>query len=356
MVDKVDVPILKTEEEIGLYLRRHLKELIPGIKVLATHHELRDKGQAIDILIDADIGGVKKILVCEIKSVGEPRYLFQAIGKLKQITSSIHNSYAVIVAPFISERGQDICKVNEIGYIDLSGNVFLKFRSVYIEKVGKKQLQKSRKTLKRLFSPVSSRIIRVLLEDPQRTWRLIKISEESKASLGYVHKVINSLHEQGYVEKEKTGIKITEPGKLLDLWAEEYDFSLNKVYSFYSFIKEPLKIMQRIEEASRKLGSDYAMTMHAGASLVAPFVRFTDVHFYFMGDHTKWVKELDLRPIEFGSTIHLIEPYDSSILYKTRKIKAFKVASNIQLYLDLYKYPTRGAEQAEYLRKEKIGY
>lgn len=60
MVDKVDVPILKTEEEIGLYLRRHLKELIPGIKVLATHHELRDKGQAIDILIDADIGGGEK--------------------------------------------------------------------------------------------------------------------------------------------------------------------------------------------------------------------------------------------------------------------------------------------------------
>jgi hypothetical protein len=39
------------------------------------------------------------------------------------------------------------------------------------------------------------------------------------------------------------------------MWSMEYDFSLNKRYTYYSFIKEPLKLMQKIEEVSKKLGS-----------------------------------------------------------------------------------------------------
>jgi len=352
----VDISALKTERDIGLYLRRHLEELIPRIKVIAYYPEYGDKGLKIDLLLDVEISGVRKKLVCETKSVGEPRYLFQAIAQLKQIAYSINNSYAVVIAPFISERGQEICKENGIGYVDLAGNVFLKFDGVYIEKLGKEKLQKSKRKLKSLFSPVSSRIIRVFLEDPQREWRILKLSKEANASLGYVHKVVTSLQEQGYLQRGKRGIKINEPGKLLDTWSLEYKFSLNKMYSFYSFIKEPTKIMQRIEEASKKLGAEYAMTMHAGASLVAPFVRFTDVHFYITGECERWVKVLDLKPVEFGGTIHLLKPYDSGIFYKTREIDGVKIVSNMQLYLDLYNYPARGREQAEFLRKEKIRY
>lgn len=96
--------------------------------------------------------------------------------------------------------------------------------------------------------------------------------------------------------------------------------------------------------------------MHAGASLVAPFVKFSDVHFYFLGDCANWVKELNLRPVEFGGKIHLLEPYDSGVFYKKQEILGVNVVSNIQLYLDLYKYLARGIEQAEFLRKEKIQY
>lgn len=355
-MEKGNVPTLKTEKEIYLYISEHLETLIPGLRVIELIHGYEYRGLKIDLLLDAEIGEIRKKLVCEIKAIGEPRYLFQAIAKLKQVSAFISSSYAVVIVPFLSERGQELCKENDIGYVDLSGNVFLKFPGVYIEKTGKKPLKRHTKALKGLFSPVSSRIVRILLEDPQRTWRLITISKESKASLGYVHKVVTALHEKGYVERGKSGIKLKDPGKLLDTWSMEYDFSLNKRYTFYSFIKEPLKLMQKIDESSIKLGSKYAMTMHAGASLVAPFVKFSDVHFYFMGDCAKWIKALDLRPVEFGGNIHIIEPYDVGVFYKTREIRGINVVSNIQLYLDLYKYPARGREQAEFLRKEKLWY
>lgn len=183
-MEKDVVPALKTEREICSYITEHFETLIPSLRVIEFIHDYKHKGLEIDLLLDAEIGEVRKKLVCEIKAIGEPRYLFQAIAKLKQVTTSLNNSYAVVIVPFLSEKGQELCKENEIGYVDLSRDVFLKFQGVYIEKVGKKQLQKSTKTLKSLFSPVSSRIVRILLDDPQRTWRLLTISEESKASLG----------------------------------------------------------------------------------------------------------------------------------------------------------------------------
>jgi hypothetical protein len=354
--EKGIVPPLKTEKGIYSYIITHFETLVPGIRLLNSYSDHRAKGQGIDLLLDVEIGDIRKKLVGEIKAKGEPRYLFQAIAKLKQVTSTLKDSYAVVFVPFLNEKGRELCRKNEIGYIDLSGNVFLKFSGVYIERAGEKKIEKDVKLLKSLFSPVSSRIIRVLLENPQRTWRLLTISKESKASLGYVHKVVTSLLEKGYIEKGKSGIKLRDPGKLLDMWSTKYDFSVSKRYTYYSFIKDPLNIMKRIEEASTKLGREYAITMHAGASLVAPFVKFSDVYFYFAGDKATWVKELDLRPVEFGGTVHLVEPYDSGIFYKTREITGIKVVSNIQLYLDLYNYPARGREQAEFLRNEKIKY
>jgi len=50
----------------------------------------------------------------------------------------------------------------------------------------------------------------------------------------------------------------------------------------------------------------------------------------------------------------LIQPYDEGVLYGIQTIEGLKVVSDIQLYIDLYKYPARGREQAEFLKKERI--
>ncbi len=346
---------LKTEREIAEYVIEQIEELIPGIEIIKTYPEYRNEKFRIDLLMDVRIGDRRKKLVCEIKSVGEPRYLFQAVAQLKYTSKMIENSYPVIIAPTISERGQEICRENEIGYLDLTGNISLRFNGVYIERTGKGKPKKGKDKLKNIFSPVSSRILRALLEKPKRGWTLIELHMESGASLGYVHKVVQSLKDQGYLQ-EKRRVQLKDPGRLLDDWASGYNFSANKMHAFYSFEKEPVKMMRKIEDISKKIDIEYAMTMHAGASLVAPFVRYTDVHFYIRGQLERWIKELDLRPVEFGGTIHLIEPYDNGIFYRTQNIEDTKIVSNIQLYLDLYNYPARGREQAEFLRENKIGF
>jgi len=55
----------------------------------------------------------------------------------------------------------------------------------------------------------------------------------------------------------------------------------------------------------RELTEGYAFTMHAGASLVAPYVRFSDVHLYIDPKFEQSaVRGLGLRPTEFGGNIH----------------------------------------------------
>ena len=99
-----------------------------------------------------------------------------------------------------------------------------------------------------------------------------------------------------------------------------------------------------------------ALTLHAGAALVAPFVRYTDVHAYIGVDADPLVKALDLRPVETGGSIHLLTPKDEGVFYGLQTVDRVPVVCNPQLYLDLLQYPARGKEQAEELRRQKLGY
>jgi hypothetical protein len=37
-------------------------------------------------------------------------------------------------------------------------------------------------------------------------------------------------------------------------------------------------------------------------------------------------------------------------------VEGVKVVSDVQLYVDLYNYPARGREQADFLRERKMGF
>lgn len=338
-------------------LKSQMPQLFPEIKMFQIKTNAKYRNIKPDITAEVEVGTTRKRIIIEAKSVGEPRFLSQAILQLKSYVSIIKNIYPIIVAPYISERGRQICKENNVGFIDLAGNCYLRFNNVLIEKTGKNNIKKEKKVLRKLFSPKSTRIIRTLLQQPKKDWTLKDLSTSSNISIGQAYKVVEALESNEYIRKTKERkIELTKAGELLDAWANSYAFSKNKTYTYYSFEKNPTRLMQKISNTAKQHKLKYAMTMHSGASLIAPFVRFTDVYFYFMGDVEEWVERLGLKPVEFGGTVHLMEPFDEGVFYRWQTVNNLQVVSNIQLYIDLYNYPTRGREQAEFLRKEKIGY
>jgi hypothetical protein len=194
------------------------------------------------------------------------------------------------------------------------------------------------------------------LENPSRPWTLSDLSKETGVSLGLVHRVVNTLAERMYVEKSRGAILLVKPGDLLDSWADRYSVDGHRDHTYYSFRRSFSAFASDLEALAQRLGFAYAFTRHAGASLVAPFVRFTDVHFYYSGDIDAVVGGLDLRPVEMGGAIHLLTPYDAGVFYKVRRVGGAFVVCNTQLYLDLFNYPARGREQAQFLRRQTMSF
>jgi hypothetical protein len=115
--------------------------------------------------------------------------------------------------------------------------------------------------------------------------------------------------------------------------------------------------MTELARAAETSGRRYALTLNAGLSLVAPHLRVPAVHCYLEGDPAPLVSALGLRPsTEADGTLHLLTPYDPGVFYGLLEKGGLKVVCLPQLYVDLVHHEPRGAEQAEHLRREAMGF
>ncbi len=347
-----------SEKEIQQRLRKQIKSLLSPIQIKSVKQEYPIQNQRIaDLVVKTRYKNKDTVFVIEVKSIGEPRHIEQAITQVKLLSKEIPNSYPLVASSFISETSREICKKLNVGYIDLFGNIYIDLPKIHIEKESKKTKQVEKKKQKKLFSPVATRIIRSLLSEPSGQWTIQSLSEKSEVSLGYAHRVVEKLIDKKLLERNKNyRLVLIDKSSLLDAWRDSYTFKNNKIYSYYTFEKNKNSLFNEIKKTSQLIESQYALTLHSGASFIAPYVRYTDVHLYIKSDMDKWIQKLDLRPVESGANIYLIEPYDEGVLQNLQTIKGNKIVSNIQLYLDLYSYPKRGREQAEKIREEKINF
>jgi hypothetical protein len=350
--------VVISEKEAAIQVVDRLAALLPQVEIKVLEAEGLFHNTRFDFVARVKVGNVSKTLLGEVRSSGQPRYLRQVITRFRETGITDPDAYFVIAAPYVSPRGMELCRHHKVGCVDLVGNCYLAFDSVYIERVVEEKPQQVKRKIKNLFAPVSSRIVRAILEEPDRAWKLTELAEATSASLGQTYNVSEKLVAEGFVQKSaQKGMTLTDPAGLLDLWREEYDVTAaNEVRSFHSSERDPAQLMAEIKQAAEGLGDRYAFTLHAGASLVAPYVRFNDVHFYVGSDPQVWVDALELHTVEFGGNVHLLQPYDEGVFYRPRSSQGMVVVGNIQLYLDLYRYPARGREQAEFLREKEIGF
>lgn len=347
-----------SETEIQNQLIPKIKSLIEPLELIDIKKQQKIKNEFIlDLVVKTKYKKKEKKLIIEIKSLGEPRHIERAIAQVKFYSKKIPNSYPIVASYYISEKSRQICKELEVGYIDLFGNIFIELPYILIDKESKKTKNVEKKKQKYLFSPVSTRIIRTLLLNPEGKWTIKSLSQQSESSLGYTHRVVEKLLDEQYILRDNNyKIKLKESSGLLDKWRDSYSFQKNKIYPFYTFDKNKESIFKNLAEVTKSNNLEYALTLHSGAYFIAPYVRFTDIHFYIRSDLNIWTEKLDLRPVESGANIYLIEPYDKGVFQGLQRIDEKLIVSNIQLYLDLYNYPKRGREQADFLREKKINF
>lgn len=312
-----------------------------------------------------DIQGVLKIknrefpVVIEVKNTGGTAAFREAALQAKAYAVQ-DGAVPFVAGQFFGESAREVAKEEGVGIMDLAGNFYLKRGDVYIEKIVDKNPFTQKVPLKNLFAPISSRITRVLLTQPAKTWLLGELSQEANVSLGQTHKTIDRMIEEELVEWDQDNkLVLKTPAKLLEAWKSVYpSYELQK-FTFFSYQPNYMAILASVlEKSDNRL---FALSFFSGADLVAPFIRgITRIQFYIQqpSDVEKWKTDLGLQEVESGGNIELYVPYDKGVFYKTRKTPSeageVPIVSNIQLYMDLFNNPARGVEQAEHLREEKF--
>jgi len=293
-------------------------------------------------------GNSVRRVALECVSNGSPKIINEYVGRLGMVSKD--NDLNILVAPFLSDRGRAICEKGGIACVDLSGNAYIRADDLLIDRWGRENRYKMVRKQRSLFSRKSSWVVRALLSFPEKGWTTKKLAEASNVSLAQVFKVTEALKEEGYLSKERANLHLTDASALLDDWANSYRLEKGTVTGYYSPFKEREEVFERLRQCHE---CDYALTLGAAASLIAPAVRSTDVYMYSKGADTLR-KVLELAPVEFGGNIYLQEPRDEGMLRGMRTVEGLNVVSDLQLYLDLYNYPQRGREQAEVLRNQTL--
>jgi len=333
-------------------IRRCLEE-VPFVEgpILAAEPDL---GQMTpDLLVKVVVPDAEKQIIVEFRTVGQPRIARDAVNQLLRYLEDFPDAYGVFAAPYISPKAAEICMKEGIGYLDLAGNCHLSFGQVYIEKTGNSNPFSDKRDLRSLYSPKSTRILRVLLLNPKTVWRLQPLAEEAGVSLGLVSKVKRLLVDREWITTEADGLRLADPEALLRGWADHYSYRRNEIREFYSLRSIP-EIESQIAEMLSNRSIRYALTGFSGADRLAPFTRYNKITAYVEETHEDLAAVLNLKKVTSGANVSLLTPYDEGVFYGTRDFGGFQVASPVQVYLDLQGYRGRGEEAANELLEQVI--
>ncbi|MDD5337188.1 MAG: type IV toxin-antitoxin system AbiEi family antitoxin [Candidatus ainarchaeum sp.] len=204
------------------------------------------------------------------------------------------------------------------------------------------------KDLKNIFVGKSTEVIRVLLVSYPKEWRLRELAKESGVSLRLAAVAAGALIRERLALRAspRSELKVMAPLDLLKRWATVNNFAANtKFIEYYSGEEDVSKFLASFKG---KKGPEYVFTGLAGALLVAPFVRPTNVHLYVKNeeDAKKWAELLSLMPVEGNGNVKFAIANNKNVFYGAREVNGATVVSAIQLYVDLLNYPGRGEEAA----------
>ncbi|MDZ4159634.1 MAG: type IV toxin-antitoxin system AbiEi family antitoxin [Anaerolineaceae bacterium] len=329
-----------------------LKDCLEKVPFLQIERiELFELGIGVDLLVQVRIQGRSRLLLAEIKNNGQPRMARLAVYELKDQLNKETDAYGIFIAPYISSEAGKICEEAGIGYLDLAGNCQISFETIYIRQTGAPNLNIKKRDLRSLYSPRAERILRVLLDDPKRRWKMAELAQAAEVSLGQVANIKKLLLDREWLRTSTDGVWLTNPTALLDAWGQAYNFQRNEMKECYA-LEELLEIEVQLSETCRRLEVRYALTGFSSAARIAPMVRYQKASVYVKGDVSSLIETLGWKAVTSGANVSLLIPYDDGVFYRVKDIDEIAIVSPVQTYLDLQSIRGRGQEAAQAVRKE----
>jgi len=350
---------MSIESKLISQLKKEQKVLVPvpGLKLHFDKKQLKELTFRPDFQAQAEFKDNRFRIIGEVISQNSSVIFKDKLLKLNTHLSDKADLAPVLLARYLSPDRQRKCKDEGVNFIDLSGNVFIDYGNLYIERVGFPNRFPERRKGRGPFSDKASLILRKLIAENDKIWGIRELAGAIDLDPGFVSRIAKELEKRNYVVRLNSKIRIRNAKAILDDWVHEYNYKKNRAIKSFSLAGNAWEIIKELGQLKIPDNVNYALSLHAGANLISRHAVFESVHIYVQNQKVAdyFIKQLKLRLVDQGENVAFLFPYyKHSAFYDKQKFKGLWLASDIQLYLDLYNYPIRGLEQAEHLYEKRF--
>jgi len=292
----------------------------------------------------------------EFKAHGFPQQLTQAIDQLLRYRHKTNRGgdQLMVAAPYITPEGAKLCRDDNVSYFDLAGNCRIAMGLLYIERTGiPNPFQKNVMAAPSLYGMRGERILRTLLTDPKKAWKVAPLASQTGVSAGTVSIVRKLLIERDWAKDTPDGILLTQPEKLLRDWAQVWGRRAFRPFPYFSRLGT--------QDMERKLGyfiktqnRNLALTGAAAAWRYAPMTRYQRTQVYWDGEPDELAEKMEWKKTDSGANVHILAPRDRGVFDAVEMLDGVPVVCPVQAFLDLQRDPARGQEAAEHLWQTRL--
>ena len=256
----------------------------------------------------------------------------------------------LVMTSRVSESSFEHCLKRGLNVLDLEGNIFLKLKGLCLERYRPMARNERPRVAGTAFTAKASRLVRVLLAQPEKKWRQKDLAAATQMSTGYVSQIVGKLAADGLISA-RGEVRLTEPDRLLDEWASRYRFDRHRKRSYAVNFAAYEEGLRKVADELERGGVHFAFTGWSGAFLRAPYGIPPAIMAYI--DREPQPDSLSaLFPVAREGNVWLYLPQDAGVLQVTQMAQALPVVTDAQLYVDLRTMPGRAREQAEVLREK----
>lgn len=272
--------------------------------------EFRTQDGRVDAVIDMKgASGTFTTMVIEVKRVFGPRDVDRLLGGVARTLRTLAGHIPIlVVAPWLSQRTQELLSDRGLNYLDLTGNALIRLDNptVYLQAQGAaKDPSPPQRRKARVQGPKAGRLIRLLV-DVRPPYGVRDLAAAADLAPGYVSRLLDALDDEALAERSERGrVESVDIGRLVRRWVETYDvFRSNKAQRYLA----PAGAASALEQV-RTVKTRSTVTGSFAAGRLAP-VAAPALLAVYADDPRAVVEALGLIPADQGANVAILTPFD----------------------------------------------
>lgn len=296
--------------------------------------------------------GTSVTLAVEAKKGATTRDLTNAARQLSTYLSGIDqdpdaSTVGLLAVPYVSPTGREKLRELGIGYADLTGNFWLSSErpAILIETRGSdRNPNPVASPLKSLRGRAAAAAVRALV-DFRAPVGLRELSERAEVAAPTLSRVARLLEDEGLLDRERDGsIASVDWAGVLRRWGQDYSVLGSNQAAEFIAPRGLDTLVENLRQATSEAALSGTLALPAELRIAPPRLAII-----YGRDVPRLAEALDVRPVERGANVLLLQPFDRVVFARARRRDGLVQVAFTQLYADLLTAPGRAPSEADEL-------